>query len=119
MAMTNQEKQAAKRARDARKFKSFSEFMTEIDQLRSVQAANVIANLSEQLQIRASETTGLFRECFDLEESNSIRLCEDIIKFNKDRRLQQQWWRFLKELERHNTDNVNKLIDNRIKELKK
>ena len=118
MPLSPAQRQSAKRARDARKLKSFSEFMTEIDQLRSVQAANVIADLSEQLQARVSETTALFRECFDLEESSNTRLCEDIIKFNKDRRLQQQWWRFLKELERHNTDNVNKLIDKKLKDMK-
>ena len=118
MPLSPAQRQSAKRARDARKMKTFSEFMTEIDQFRAVQAANVIADLSEQLQARASETTALFRECFDLEESNNTRLCEDIIKFNKNRRLQQQWWRFLKELERHNTDNVNKLIDKKLKDMK-
>lgn len=118
MPQTPAQRQSAKRARDARKMKTFSEFMTEIDQFRAVQAANVIADLSEQLQTRASETTALFRECFDLEESNNTRLCEDIIKFNKNRRLQQQWWRFLKELERFQDKNINNIIDKRIKEFK-
>lgn len=118
MAMTNQEKQAAKRARDARKLKSFHEFMNEINQHYSMEAGRIVAELSEQLQTRTSETTALFRECFKLEESTAVQLCEDIIKFNKDARLQQHWWRFLKELERHNTANVNKLIDKKLKELK-
>lgn len=119
MAQTPAQRQASKRARDAKKQKSFSDFINEIDQSRSIQAANVIADLSEQIQTRASETTALFRECFGLEESTAVQLCEDIIKFNNDKRLQQHWWRFLKELERHNTANVNKLIDKKLKEFKK
>lgn len=119
MPLSPAERQAAKRARDARKQKSFHDFMHEIDQANSVKAAAIVAELSEALQTRAADTTALFKECFSLEESTNTRLCEDIIKFNRDRALQQQWWRFLKELERHNTENVNRLIDKKIGELKK
>jgi len=120
MALTPAERQAKKRQRDAIKLKTlktFREFMDEIGLHHTIVASRIVSEISELLDISSNETTALFKECFQI-ESTGTRLCEDIIKFNKDRALQQQWWRFLKELERHNTENVNRLIDKKLGEMK-
>ncbi|WP_429128655.1 hypothetical protein [Aeromonas media] len=119
MALASAERIRNKRIRDNRKLKSFHQFMFEIGEHHKLEAGKVVADLCEQLQIESLEVTALFKECFQIESTNNNHLCESIVKMTRDRALQQTFWRFLKELERWHDKNINKIIDKRIKELKK
>lgn len=97
--------------------KAFHEFYEELCNSNNATVDKLLGEIAEVLKVDRAHARVLVAEYFQIADNNKAHLFEEVIRYRKDRLLQQSFWRFLKALEQHTDRNVKRLIDQKIKEL--